>query len=151
MLEEEFSNKYLGEIQSKLINPELKENHEEAFLSVVQKLWSLDWYFKIIQEFDPADSAIMTDPGVVSSTSTQQIEQPKLSQLTTVSSGTITITNPILHEKDKLFLINLVFDGFVWNSKSVLDCFSHEIRHLYSLGNYIVSIESFILMIYLIY
>ena len=127
------SNGVFTNIQSRLNNTELKKNHEEAFLSVKQKIWSLDWYFKVIQGFNPADNNIMTDPGVIASTSKQQIDQ--ISGLTT-SSGTVTISSSILSEKDKLFLINLLFDGFVWNAKSVLDCFAHEVRCIFSLGGY---------------
>jgi len=127
------SNGVFINIQSRLNNAELKRNHEEAFLSVKQKIWSLDWYFKAIQEFDPADDNIMTDPGAISPTSKLQIDQ--IYGLTT-SSGTVTISSPILSEKDKLFLINLLFDGFVWNAKSVLDCFAHEVRCIFSLGGY---------------
>lgn len=127
------SNGVFTNIQSRLNNTELKKNHEEAFLSVKQKIWSLDWYFKVIQGFNPVDNNIMTDPGVIASTSKQQIDQ--ISGLTT-SYGTVTISSSILSEKDKLFLINLLFDGFVWNAKSVLDCFAHEVRCIFSLGGY---------------
>lgn len=124
-------NKIFNAIQAKLAE-DLKKNHEEAFISVKQKLWSLDWYFKVIQEFNPAHDAIMTDPGVVSPIATQNVGQTQL----TTSSGTVTIINPILSEKDKLFLISLLFDGFTWNAKSILDCFAHEAIFIYSMGGY---------------
>jgi len=126
------SNGVFTIVQSKLNNAELKKKHKGAFLSVKQKMWSLDWYFKVIQEFNPADNSIMTDPGAIPSTSPQQVGQTQL----TASSGTITISSPILTEDDKFFLINFLFDGFVWNTKSILDCFAHEVRCIFSLGGY---------------
>lgn len=126
------SNGVFTIIQSKLNTTELKKKHEEAFWSVKQKIWSLDWYFRVIQGFNPADNVLTTDPGVIAPSPERQIGFVQL----TTSSRTITINNPILSEKDKLFLINLVFDGFIWNAKSILDCFANEIRFIYLLGGY---------------
>jgi hypothetical protein len=121
-------------IQSRLNREESKKRHEEAFLSVKQKIWSQDWCFRIIKQFNPADDNIMTDPGVIVSSPIKEI-QDQGTQLIT-SSKTVSINSPILCEKDKLFLINFLFDGFIWNTKSALDCFANEARFIYSLGGY---------------
>lgn len=126
-------DKIFDNLQSKISIEDLKKKHSEAFLSIKQKSWSSSWYFRVIQEFNPADNNIATDPGVIAPIPKQQADQP--SGLTT-SNSTVTINSPILFEKDKLYLINLLFDGFIWNAKSILDCFANEIRFIYSLGGY---------------